>query len=64
MKPETVTYARRDGRELLIDVYRPERPPKAAVIMLHGGGWYARTTDRFEVPRIEVADWFKRKAAE
>ena len=32
MKPETVTYARRDGRELLIDVYRPESAPKAAVI--------------------------------
>ncbi len=36
---ETVTYARRGDRELLADVYRPEGPPKAAVILLHGGGW-------------------------
>ena len=23
----------------------------------HGGGWYARTRDQFEAPRISVADW-------
>jgi flavin reductase (DIM6/NTAB) family NADH-FMN oxidoreductase RutF len=27
---------------------------------MHGGGWYARTTDRFEVPRIPVAEWTRR----
>lgn len=27
---------------------------------MHGGGWYARTTDRFEMPRIPVADWPRR----
>jgi hypothetical protein len=31
---------------------------------MHGRGWYARTTDRFEMPRIDVADWFGHKAAE
>ena len=32
---------------------------------MHGRGWYARTTDRFELPRIEVAEWMGRaKAAE
>ena len=31
------------------------------IARMHGGGWYARTTDRFEMPRIPVADW-KRKA--
>jgi flavin reductase (DIM6/NTAB) family NADH-FMN oxidoreductase RutF len=24
---------------------------------MHGGGWYARTGDRFEMPRIPVANW-------
>lgn len=24
---------------------------------MHGRGWYVRTTDRFELPRIDVADW-------
>ena len=32
---------------------------------MHGRGWYARTTDRFEMPRIDVADWpVRAKAAE
>lgn len=26
---------------------------------MHGRGWYARTTDRFEMPRIAVEDWKK-----
>ncbi len=24
---------------------------------LHGGGWYSRTRDRFDLPRIPLADW-------
>ena len=24
---------------------------------MHGTGWYARTSDRFEMPRIPVGDW-------
>lgn len=32
--------------------------PKLDLIgRMHGGGWYARTTDRFDLPRIPVADW-------
>ena len=31
---------------------------------MHGGGWYSRTRDRFELPRIPVGDWPARKAAE
>jgi len=27
---------------------------------MHGGGWYARTTEREEVPRIKLADWRRR----
>jgi hypothetical protein len=30
---------------------------------MHGAGWYARTTDRFEMPRIPVEHWTGRKAA-
>jgi flavin reductase (DIM6/NTAB) family NADH-FMN oxidoreductase RutF len=38
--------------------------PKLDLIgRMHGRGWYARTTDRFEMPRIDVADWPLRKAA-
>jgi len=39
--------------------------PKLDLIgRMHGAGWYARTTDRFEMPRISVNDWPLRKAAE
>lgn len=40
--------------------------PKLDLIgRMHGRGWYARTTDRFDMPRIEVADWpLRAKAAE
>ena len=40
--------------------------PKLGLIgRMHGRGWYTRTSDRFEVPRISVAEWEAgRKAAE
>lgn len=40
--------------------------PKLDLIgRMHGGGWYARTTDRFELPRIPVDEWpLRKKAAE
>lgn len=31
---------------------------------MHGGGWYARTTDRFDLPRIPVEAWPTKLAAE
>ncbi|MCW3474393.1 flavin reductase family protein [Limobrevibacterium gyesilva] len=35
--------------------------PKLGLIgRMHGAGWYTRTTDRFEMPRISVADWKRR----
>lgn len=30
---------------------------------MHGAGWYARTTDRIEQPRIPLADWDARSKA-
>jgi flavin reductase (DIM6/NTAB) family NADH-FMN oxidoreductase RutF len=51
-------------------VMDPERcyidTPKLELIgRMHGGGWYARTSDRFEMPRISVDAWTQRaKAAE
>ncbi|MBO0710453.1 MAG: flavin reductase family protein [Acetobacteraceae bacterium] len=41
-----------------------DTPKLDLVGRMHGRGWYARTTDRFEIPRIDVADWRDRKAAE
>jgi acetyl esterase/lipase len=36
-----VTYAERDGRALLLDLYLPARPAalSPAIVWLHGGGW-------------------------
>jgi flavin reductase (DIM6/NTAB) family NADH-FMN oxidoreductase RutF len=37
--------------------------PKLDLIgRMHGAGWYSRVTDRFEMPRIAVADWPQVKA--
>lgn len=36
---ETIAYANRNGVDLMIDVYRPADTAKAAVLLLHGGGW-------------------------
>src|SRR6185437_14213725 len=36
--------------------------PKLDLIgRMHGGGWYSRVTDRFELPRISVGEWAERK---
>jgi flavin reductase (DIM6/NTAB) family NADH-FMN oxidoreductase RutF len=29
---------------------------------MHGRGWYSRTTDRFEMPRMSVEEWAAKKA--
>jgi flavin reductase (DIM6/NTAB) family NADH-FMN oxidoreductase RutF len=37
--------------------------PKLDLIgRMHGGGWYSRVTDRFDLPRISVEEWAARKA--
>jgi flavin reductase (DIM6/NTAB) family NADH-FMN oxidoreductase RutF len=41
-----------------------DTPKLGLVGRMHGRGWYTRTTDRFEVPRLTVADWEAQKAAE
>jgi flavin reductase (DIM6/NTAB) family NADH-FMN oxidoreductase RutF len=40
-----------------------DTPKMNLVGRMHGRGWYARTTDRVEVPRMTVAEWEARKAA-
>jgi len=44
-----------DAKRCYIDT-----PKLNLVGRMHGGGWYARTTDLFEAPRIDVADWTMR----
>lgn len=45
--------------DAVIDAQRcyVDTPKLDLVGRMHGGGWYARTRDRFEVPRIAVTDW-------
>lgn len=39
-----------------------DTPKLGLVGRMHGRGWYARTTDRIEVPRMSVAEWEAKKA--
>ena len=41
-----------------------DTPKLDLVGRMHGGGWYARTRDSFELPRIPLSDWPLRKTAE
>jgi flavin reductase (DIM6/NTAB) family NADH-FMN oxidoreductase RutF len=38
-----------------------DTPKLDLVGRMHGRGWYARTTDRVEVPRLSLAEWEARK---
>ena len=37
-----------------------DTPKLDLVGRMHGGGWYSRTRDRFEIPRTPVAEWKRR----
>ncbi|HEX3349668.1 MAG TPA: flavin reductase family protein [Acetobacteraceae bacterium] len=39
-----------------------DTPALKLIGRMHGSGWYARTTDRFEMPRIPVDQWTRRPA--
>ena len=41
-----------------------DTPRLGLVGRMHGRGWYAKTTDRFEVPRMTPEEWAARKATE
>lgn len=38
-----------------------DTPGLGLIGRMHGTGWYARTSDRFEIPRIPVAEWTEDK---
>ena len=40
-----------------------DTPKMELVGRMHGRGWYARTTDRVEIPRMSVAEWDAKKKA-
>ena len=47
----------RDDCVLDAQRYYIDTPKLDLIGRMHGGGWYARTTDRFELPRIPVGAW-------
>jgi flavin reductase (DIM6/NTAB) family NADH-FMN oxidoreductase RutF len=52
----------RDDCVLDADRCHIDTPRLDLIGRLHGGGWYSRVTDRFELPRIPVDEWTARKA--
>lgn len=47
----------RDDCVLDAEKFYIDTPKLDLVGRMHGGGWYTRTRDRFEIPRIPVNDW-------
>ena len=45
--------------EFVLDAVRcyVDTPALELIGRMHGRGWYTRTTDRFDMPRIDVKDW-------
>jgi hypothetical protein len=41
-----------------------DTPRLGLIGRMHGAGWYARTTDRLEMPRIPLEAWQRRGAAD
>ena len=52
--------------EFVLDAERcyVDTPKLELIGRMHGAGWYARTTDRFEMPRIPLDAWRLRDAAD
>ncbi|HYF07833.1 MAG TPA: flavin reductase family protein [Acetobacteraceae bacterium] len=53
----------RDDCVLDAGKYYLDTPKMELVGRMHGRGWYARTTDRVEIPRMNVAQWEEKKKA-
>ena len=50
----------RDDCVLNAERYHIDTPKLDLVGRMHGGGWYARTSDLYEVPRIAAKDWVRK----
>jgi flavin reductase (DIM6/NTAB) family NADH-FMN oxidoreductase RutF len=50
------------GEEFVLDAQRHyiDTPALKLIGRMHGTGWYARTSDLFEMPRIPLGDWKSR----
>lgn len=53
----------RDDCVLDAEKFYLDTPRMELVGRMHGRGWYARTTDRVEIPRMNVAQWEEKKKA-
>lgn len=54
----------RDDAVLDAAKFYVDTPKLGLVARMHGRGWYARSTDLFDMPRIDVADWRERHPAQ
>ncbi len=47
--PESIEYAKRDGKPLVLYAFKPtgQKPGAPALVLIHGGGWVGGTPDAF-----------------
>ena len=53
----------RDDAVMNVEKSYIDTPKLELVGRMHGSGWYARTTDRVEVPRYTAEQWAAKQAA-
>jgi acetyl esterase/lipase len=52
-----VTFARVDGTELKLDLYRPDGPPAGLIVWVHGGAWRGGSRASVDLQGLVAKGW-------
>ena len=52
-----ITFARIDGTELKLDLYRPDSPPAGLIVWVHGGAWRGGSREAVDLKGLTALGW-------
>ena len=52
-----ITFARIDGTELKLDLYRPDSPPAGLIVWVHGGAWRGGSRENVDLKGLTSLGW-------
>src|SRR5689334_22101741 len=52
-----ITFARVDGTELKLDLYRPDGPPAGLIVWVHGGAWRGGSREAVDLKGLTALGW-------